>query len=167
MQPGQTISRAEAETRLSTEVAACAAHLALTIPHWQEMEDCQRCALIDFAWNLGEDFYGDRADFATISRDLRERRWEAVPDDFPLYRNPGSSVESGLRRRRQAEADLWHQGGPGTTPPPTLKPASGSPAASPRAFPNPLVVPWFDQLKMGDGQGWRDCFSASSALLAS
>jgi hypothetical protein len=29
------------------------------------------------------------------------------------------------------------------------------------------VVPWFDQLKMGDGQGWRDCFSASSALLAS
>jgi hypothetical protein len=31
---------------------------------------------------------------------------------------------------------------------------------------NPLNVPWFDQLAMDDGQGWRDCFSASSAMLA-
>ncbi|MFM2122872.1 MAG: Synechococcus phage, partial [Cyanobacteriota bacterium] len=31
---------------------------------------------------------------------------------------------------------------------------------------NPLPVPWFDQLRMDDGQGWRDCFSASSAMLA-
>lgn len=29
-----------------------------------------------------------------------------------------------------------------------------------------LNVPWFDQLAMDDGQGWRDCFSASSAMLA-
>jgi hypothetical protein len=30
-----------------------------------------------------------------------------------------------------------------------------------------LKVAWFDQLEMDDGQGWRDCFSASSAMLAS
>jgi hypothetical protein len=34
------------------------------------------------------------------------------------------------------------------------------------AHANPLNVPWFDQLAMDDGQGWRDCFSASSAMLA-
>jgi hypothetical protein len=34
------------------------------------------------------------------------------------------------------------------------------------SHPNPLPVPWFDQLAMDDGQGWRDCFSASSAMLA-
>ena len=34
------------------------------------------------------------------------------------------------------------------------------------AHPNPLNVRWYDQLAMNDGQGWRDCFSASSAMLA-
>lgn len=176
--PGLTISRPEADAALAEGVRACAAHLAGTIPHWAEMDDHQRCALIDFAWNLGQDFYGDQANFATISRDLRERLWDAVPTDLLLYCNPGTSVEAGLRRRRQAEADLWRQGWPrprssstaSSTPSPiapsVARPAASSAAAAPLAHPNPLPVPWFDQLLMGDGQGWRDCFTASSAMLA-
>ena len=171
--PGLTISRPEADAALAEGVRACAAHLAGTIPHWAEMDDHQRCALIDFAWNLGQDFYGDEANFATISRDLRERLWDAVPTDLLLYCNPGTAVEAGLRRRRQAEANLWRQGWPRPTSAPAQSPAAHAvtpaPAArpaSPLAHPNPLAVPWFDQLLMGDGQGWRDCFTASSAMLA-
>ncbi len=74
--------------------------------------------------------------------------------------NPGTAVEAGLRRRRQAEADLWRQGM-------ATKPAPApTPAPAPAAHPNPLPVPWYDQLQMDDSQGWRDCFSASSAMLA-
>ncbi|MFO0039755.1 MAG: glycoside hydrolase family protein [Synechococcaceae cyanobacterium] len=160
--PGLTISRADADAALAEGVRACAAHLAGTIPHWGEMDNHQRCALIDFAWNLGQDFYGDEANFATISRDLRERLWNAVPTDLLLYCNPGTPVEAGLRRRRQAEADLWRQAAPGPVP----ASATAKPASAPLAHPNPLPVPWFDQLLMGDGQGWRDCFTASSAMLA-
>jgi GH24 family phage-related lysozyme (muramidase) len=173
--PGLSISRREADAALAEGVKACAAHLGGTIPHWAEMDASQRCALIDFAWNLGQDFYGDQADFATISRDLRERLWDAVPVDLLLYCNPGSSVEAGLRRRRQAEADLWRQGWPRQKPPaaPSAPPATvptaatlPTAAAAAPAHANPLPVPWFDQLLMADGQGWRDCFTASSAMLA-
>jgi GH24 family phage-related lysozyme (muramidase) len=178
--PGLTISHPEADAALAEGVRACAAHLAGTIPHWGEMDDQQRCALIDFAWNLGQDFYGDEANFATISRDLRERLWNAVPTDLLLYCNPGTAVEAGLRRRRQAEADLWRQAptvpvhAPATGPAPAHAAATATasatatakPATAPLAHPNPLPVPWFDQLLMGDGQGWRDCFTASSAMLA-
>jgi GH24 family phage-related lysozyme (muramidase) len=178
--PGLTISRADADAALAEGVLACAAHLAGTIPHWGEMDDHQRCALIDFAWNLGQDFYGDEANFATISRDLRERLWNAVPTDLLLYCNPGTPVEAGLRRRRQAEADLWRQAAPGPVPASATVPApahaaatatatataTAKPTTAPLAHPNPLPVPWFDQLLMGDGQGWRDCFTASSAMLA-
>lgn len=178
--PGLTINRADADAALAEGVRACAAHLAGTIPHWGEMDDHQRCALIDFAWNLGQDFYGDEANFATISRDLRERLWNAVPTDLLLYCNPGTPVEAGLRRRRQAEADLWRQSSTGPVTAPATGPApahaaatanaaataTAKPATAPLAHPNPLPVPWFDQLLMGDGQGWRDCFTASSAMLA-
>lgn len=160
VQPGDTLSRSDAEALLRSGVQACASHLASRIPYWLEMADAQRCALISFAWNLGQDFYGDGTNFATISRDLRERLWTRVPDDLLLYCNPGTAVEAGLRRRRQAEGDLWRQGLGAAAPP-----AAAPPAAAP-THANPLPVPYYDQLSMDDGQGWRDCFSASSAMLA-
>jgi hypothetical protein len=153
------------------------------------MAEDQRCCLISFAWNLGEDFYGG-AGFDTISRRLREKDWAAVPEALLLYCDPGSSVQAGLLRRRQAEADLWQQGmaslastaaqsasagQPSRTPPGQLSTGGGprgvdrpvtSASAAVASHPNPLNVPWFDQLAMNDGQGWRDCFSASSAMLA-
>jgi hypothetical protein len=33
-----------------------------------------------------------------------------VPDALVLYRNPGTNVEAGLKRRREAEGRLWLQG---------------------------------------------------------
>lgn len=79
------------------------------IPFWGEMNDPMRAALCSFAYNLGAGFYGSDG-FNTISACLREKRWQDVPAALMLYVNPGSSVEQGLRRRRDAEGELWRQG---------------------------------------------------------
>lgn len=171
VQPGQTITRAEADGELQRQAEVCSTHLAGTIPYWQQMNTNQRCALLDFAWNLGSDFYGDEANFASISRDLRTRDWAQVPQTLLLYCDPGTAVEAGLLRRRQAEARLW------TTPVAAGESTASAPAPAPAAPPatahshgspygNPLKVPYSDQLLMADGQGWRECFSASSSMLA-
>jgi GH24 family phage-related lysozyme (muramidase) len=70
------------------------------------MTDNQHGALFSFAYNLGAGFYGGSG-FNTISRNLREKNWSAIPETLKMYRNPGSNVESGLLRRRTAEGKLW------------------------------------------------------------
>jgi lysozyme len=76
------------------------------IPHWSEMNDNQRGALLSFAYNLGASFYGG-VGFNTITRNLRDKNWSAIPKTLEMYRNPGSNVESGLLRRRRREGALW------------------------------------------------------------
>ena len=79
------------------------------IPHWYEMTDGQRGALLSFAYNLGARFYGS-SNFNTITRVLKNKEWDKVPDALYLYRNPGTNVEKGLARRRTAEGKLWVEG---------------------------------------------------------
>ena len=107
---GDKINRVEADMLLRTEVDRIAAKLRRTVPHWVEMGDHQKCALISFAYNLGSGFYGMVPDFETITAKLRDRKWDEVPEAMLLYRNPGSSFEAGLRRRREAEGRLWSKG---------------------------------------------------------
>lgn len=76
------------------------------IPYWNEMNMNQRSALLSFAYNLGARFYGSSG-FNTITRVLKNKQWNKVPDALYLYRNPGTNVESGLARRRKAEGKLW------------------------------------------------------------
>jgi GH24 family phage-related lysozyme (muramidase) len=106
---GDKINAIEADMLLRLEVDRIAAKLAASVPHWTEMSDEKRSALISFAYNLGSGFYGAQ-DFETISRRLREKDWGQVPAALLLYRNPGSNVEAGLKRRREAEGKLWSQG---------------------------------------------------------
>jgi GH24 family phage-related lysozyme (muramidase) len=146
---GDQITRAEADALLTHEVLRIAERLARTVPGWVTMNDNQRGALVSFAYNLGAGFYGAQG-FSTITHALAQRRWEDVPAAMLLYRNPGSSFEAGLRRRREAEGRLWmtsiglpplHQG-------------------------NPLQVPWYAQLDSADReQAARMCFSSSCAML--
>jgi hypothetical protein len=98
---------------LRQDVDRIAAKLRETVPHWREMADHQQCALVSFAYNLGSGFYGTTG-FETISRELHEKDWDAVPEAMLLYRNPGTNVEAGLKRRREAECKLWS----GRTPEP-------------------------------------------------
>lgn len=76
------------------------------IPYWDQMNENQKGALLSFAYNLGADFYGN-SDFDTITKVLKNKEWDKVPETFTLYRNPGTKVEQGLLRRRKAEGDLW------------------------------------------------------------
>lgn len=77
-----------------------------SIPVWGSLNSNQRSALISFAYNLGAHWYGNR-NFASITRVVRNREWSKIRATLLLYRNPGSNVEAGLRRRRNAEADLF------------------------------------------------------------
>lgn len=103
---GDRLNMVEADMLLRLEVDRIAEKLRATVPHWGEMADHQKCALISFAYNLGSAFYGSKG-FETISKRLREKDWSGVPDALLLYRNPGTNVEAGLKRRRIAEGDLW------------------------------------------------------------
>lgn len=108
--PADAISQEEADQMFTAQLQqAYWEPISRSIPYWQEMNDAMRSALCSFAYNLGASFYGAEG-FSTISGRLREKRWEDVPAALMLYVNPGSPVEAGLRRRRQAEGTLWRQG---------------------------------------------------------
>lgn len=76
------------------------------IPYWSEMNENQQGSILSFSYNLGADFYGN-SNFNTITRVLKEKRWNEVSKTLELYCNPGSKVEAGLLRRRKAEGKLW------------------------------------------------------------
>ena len=106
---GDTITQAEADELLITQCKNQFLPSLRKIPHWNEMSDGKRGALLSFAYNLGAGFYGS-GDFNTITKRLKNKEWDLVPDALYLYRNPGSNVEAGLARRRKAEGDSWKKG---------------------------------------------------------
>lgn len=122
VQRGDKITVIEASSLLELEVDRIAAKLRATVPFWNAMSGNQQCALISFAYNLGSAFYG-ASGFETLSKRLRDKDWAAVPEALLLYRNPGTNVEAGLLRRRQAEGRLWA----GDQQPATAKLTPGSP----------------------------------------
>ena len=104
---GDTITQSEADELLTQQLTnKFYATLARTIPFWRDMNANQQGALLSFSYNLGADFYGSEG-FDTITRVLKNKIWDAVPNTLLLYRNPGSNVEEGLKRRRIAEGALW------------------------------------------------------------
>ncbi len=103
---GNTITQDEADDLLYYQLRREFLPALQKIPYWSEMNDNQRGALLSFAYNLGAGFYGG-SNFNTITRVLKNKEWDKVPDALYLYRNPGSNVEAGLARRRKAEGNLW------------------------------------------------------------
>jgi len=103
---GDVITQQEADELIITQCRNEFLPALRKIPHWNEMSDGKRGALLSFAYNLGAGFYGG-SNFNTITRVLKNKEWDKVPDALYLYRNPGSNVEAGLARRRKAEGDAW------------------------------------------------------------
>jgi lysozyme len=103
---GNKITKEEADDLLYFQLRREFIPSLQKIPYWNEMNENQQGALLSFAYNLGAGFYGS-PNFNTITRVLREKKWSEVPKALELYRNPGSSVEAGLLRRRRAEGALW------------------------------------------------------------
>ena len=103
---GTKISQQTADDLLISQIKNEFLPPLIQIPYWNEMNMNQRSALLSFAYNLGANFYGSSG-FNTITRVLKNKQWNKVPDALYLYRNPGTNVESGLARRRKAEGKLW------------------------------------------------------------
>jgi len=143
---GDSISRDDADAMLDNWIETkVVPALAKTVPGWGNLAPNRQNALVSFAWNVGWHFCG-AADFVTISRALRESDYDAVPSSMMLYVNPGSSVEAGLRRRRQAEGKLW--------------------GINQKATSVLLKVPYEAQNDNKSGTGYRECFSSSCAMIA-
>jgi len=106
-QPGRQIDQEYADRLLAHDIEGRFLPSLEKIPVWPELNENQRGAILSFAYNLGANFYGKIPGFRTITRVLRDKQWEEIRDAFILYRNPGSNVEAGLRRRREAEAALF------------------------------------------------------------
>src|SRR5262245_362404 len=106
------ITKATATIYLSHDLETTLDQLDSSIPHWDEMNGNQRSALISFAYNLGDHFYGGDQ-FKTISSTLRDHCWDDVPTAMDLYSNPNDpKVHPGLLQRRKAEGELWQGKGP-------------------------------------------------------
>lgn len=116
---GDVITQRQAEEYLIDHVDESCRRALEKIPTWSRMTSSQRGALYSFAYNLGSGFYG-AYNFESITRvcdspdQWNDHRWVAA--QFVKYRNPGTSVEEGLRRRRLAEADLFCQRATAATP---------------------------------------------------
>jgi GH24 family phage-related lysozyme (muramidase) len=106
---GETITREEGEKLLIHQLKKEFLPALEKIPYWNEMNDEMKGAILSFAYNLGANFYNSDG-FNTITRVLRNKEWTKVPETLKLYRNPGSSVEAGLLRRRIAEGNLFKKG---------------------------------------------------------
>lgn len=103
---GDKITKEQAEAELINNCQKSFLPALQKIPAFGEMDDFQKGALLSFAYNLGAGFYGAR-NFETITRVLKNKEWGSMRKALTLYVNPGSNVEAGLRRRRNAEADVW------------------------------------------------------------
>jgi lysozyme len=103
---GNTITQEEADDLLYFQLRREFLPSLQKIPYWSEMNENQQGSLLSFAYNLGAGFYGS-SDFNSITRVLKNKEWDKVPEVLKLYRNPGTNVEAGLLRRRRAEGKLW------------------------------------------------------------
>jgi lysozyme len=106
---GESITQQEADDLFQYQLETEFLPALQSIPHYSSMNEEQVGALLSFAYNLGPRFYGAQG-FATITRRLRNREWDLVPDAIFLYRDPGTNIEAGLKRRRVAEGALWSKG---------------------------------------------------------
>lgn len=103
---GEKISQSEADDLLTFQLERDYLPPLEKIPVWGQLNTNQRGALLSFGYNLGANFY-DSSGFTSITAMLKNQDWSIALPTFIKYRNPGSVVEAGLRRRRMAEADLF------------------------------------------------------------
>lgn len=103
---GDKITEAEASDLLILQLENDYLPPLNRISGFDQFHPGQQACLLSFAYNVGANFYGSNG-FATITRCLHEKRYGDVPNALRLYVNPGTKVEAGLRRRREAEIKLW------------------------------------------------------------
>lgn len=107
---GDTITEEQADQYLITQLETTYLPKLQTILTWILMNDNQQSAIISFSYNEGQNFYNSPGYYSMTKLIDNPELWSDinyVTSTFVKYRNPGSSVEAGLRRRREAEAKLF------------------------------------------------------------
>jgi lysozyme len=102
---GLTITQDQANMLLLGDVgsAAAAVNRLVTIPLIQNEFD----ALVDFVFNVGIGNFTS----STLLRDLNASSFADAAAQFARWDHAGGMVVAGLLRRRQAEAELFQDGG--------------------------------------------------------
>ncbi|MEH2289121.1 DUF4231 domain-containing protein [Nostoc sp.] len=103
---GESISEQECHDLLIYQLETSYLPDLMKIPCWSELNPHQQGALLSFGYNLGSKFYGT-PNFESMTRVLKNGDWANIRETFIKYRNPGTNVEQGLRKRREAEAELF------------------------------------------------------------
>lgn len=81
--------------------------LSKDIQIWSSMTSGEKAAIISFAYNLGENFYG-RKGFSKITAALNSPQYkDAVPAALRLYVFAGGHKMQGLINRREDEIRTW------------------------------------------------------------
>ena len=72
-----------------------------------ELHQARFDALVSFGYNLGPGYFLDKRTAIGAALARRIRRGPAVAAAILLYDHAGGKVLPGLKRRREAEAELW------------------------------------------------------------
>ena len=97
VQPGQTITQAQAEAFLMGDVGSavnCVNEVVEVLLTQQQFD-----ALVDFTFNLGPGAFKG----STLLKDINTGNFPAAISQFDLWDHCGGVVNAGLLRRRQAE----------------------------------------------------------------
>lgn len=99
VQHGQTITPAQADAFLATDIRAAARCVndVVTVKLTQGQFD----ALVDFVFNVGEGNFRH----STLLREINEQKFPEAIAQFKLWDHCGGVVNAGLLRRRNAEAE--------------------------------------------------------------
>ncbi|MDD2465639.1 MAG: lysozyme [Desulfobulbus sp.] len=92
---------AEAEVLLADDIRRFSAGVEKLLQ--VEISDARFCALLSFAYNVG---IGALAR-STLLRVINEGNPHKAPDQFLRWTKSGGKVLAGLKRRREAEVNLW------------------------------------------------------------
>ena len=103
---GDIITKEQAKKEFSYHLGKKVLPKVEKIEGWNDMNENQRSAIISFAYNVGENFYG-HSEYKQITDALKNRRWDEIPRIMNLYNKGGGVVLPGLIRRRKGEGDLW------------------------------------------------------------
>ena len=136
----------KADVTLESELRAVRDQVLKLLPVAHQWTGAQQAAIVSFTYNVG----AGALETSTLRRRLiaGENPVVVVREELPRWNKGGGDVLPGLVRRRTAEVALFSGG--------TVAPA-GSVV---------LTVPYEFQNDNSSGQGQRECFSSSCAMVA-
>ncbi|MCW6665850.1 glycoside hydrolase family protein [Aerococcaceae bacterium NML191219] len=99
--PGMTITEEQANHFLNEDLKTHASGIFRYIK--VKLNQNQFDALVSFHFNLGANILQG----STLLTYINNQQWQAAAEEMKLYNRAGGQVLAGLRRRRQAEAELF------------------------------------------------------------